>query len=414
MTDKNSTSKSVSRREVLAGAAGAAGALFASHAGGSAQESVRIPADPTKVPGERPRPVGQRSTFERPEKLLSNSAGGVSRTPLQDLDGIITPADLHFERHHAGIPQIDPSAYALVIHGMVDRPTVFSLGDLKRLPSRSRICFVECAGNGGGAYRQDPAPDRTPQEVDGLLSTSEWIGVDLAVLFREVGALPEATWFLAEGMDAAVMTRSIPVAKALDDAMIAYGQNGEAIRPEQGYPARLLVPGWEGNANVKWVRRIELADRPFMTREETARYSDPLKDGTARQFSFEMDAKSLVLSPCYPQRIAHGWHEITGVAWSGRGRIARVEVSTDGGETWNDATLDEPVLPKCTTRFRLPWAWDGDEAVIMSRAVDETGYIQPFAEQLWEARGISTHYHYNNIRAWTVQADGSVVFGVRP
>jgi len=344
--------------------------------------------------------------------LVSGSAGGVSRTPLQDLDGIITPSDLHFERHHAGIPQINPDTYSLLIHGMVERPTVFTLDDLKRFPSRTQLCFVECAGNGGVAYGQRLPTDRTPQQIDGLLSTSEWIGVPLATLFREVGAHEGATWFLAEGMDASVMTRSIPVEKAFDDAMIAYGQNGEAIRPEQGYPARLLLPGWEGNASVKWIRRLELSDRPFMTREETSKYSDPLKDETARIFSFEMDAKSLILDPSYPQRLpGPGVFEIRGAAWSGRGIISRVEVSVDGGRAWHDAELNAPILPKCTTRFRYVWNWAGEEAVLMSRATDETGYVQPPVQALWEARGVATHYHYNSIRAWTVQSDGSVVFG---
>jgi sulfane dehydrogenase subunit SoxC len=333
-------------------------------------------------------------------------------TPHQDLQGIITPADLHFERHHAGVPHIDAASYSLLIHGMVDRPMMFSLNDLRRFPSTSRLCFVECSGNGSGGYR-DFRRERSPQQVDGLMSNSEWIGVPLGTLLREVGIRDEAKWFLAEGGDAAVMTRSIPVEKAWDDALIAYGQNGEAIRPEQGYPARLLLPGWEGNACVKWLRRIEVSDRPFMTREETARYADPLKNGTARLFSLVMDAKSLITAPAYPVRLAErGWREITGVAWSGRGRVTRVDVSVDGGDNWEAARLHEPVLPKCFTRFSHPWNWMGDEAVLMSRAVDETGYVQPTVEQLREARGIGTHYHYNNIRAWKVQRDGTVVFGL--
>ena len=252
----------------------------------------------------------------------------------------------------------------------------------------------------------------TPQQVDGLLSTSEWTGVPLAVLFREVGVHENATWFLAEGMDASVMTRSIPTSKAWDDAMIAYGQNGEAIRPEQGYPARLMLPGWEGNACVKWIRRIELSDRPFMTRWETSKYSDPLADDTARMFSFEMDAKSLITYPAYPAVLnGTGWHEITGVAWSGRGSITRVEISTDGGREWNLAELQAPVLPKCTTRFRKLWNWDGEPTAIMSRAVDDTGYVQPSVQAMREARGIGTRYHYNSIRVWNVGPDGAVTFG---
>src|SRR5207245_1480197 len=202
-----------------------------------------------------------------------------------------------------------------------------------------------------------------PQLSDGLTSSSEWSGVPLALLFREVGVKPGAKWFLAEGEDAAVMSRSIPMEKAWDDALIAYGQNGEALRPEQGYPARLFLPGWEGNANVKWIRRIEIADRPFMTREETSKYTDPLGDGTARMFSFVMDAKSIITFPAYPV-ILHdrGWWEISGIAWSGRGRITRVDVSTDGGKQWEPAELQQPVLPKCHARFRYRGRWDGRDA----------------------------------------------------
>src|SRR6266851_693513 len=210
----------------------------------------------------------------------------------------------------------------------------------------------------------------SPQLIDGLTSTSEWSGVPLALLFREVGVKPGAKWFLAEGDDAAVMSRSIPIDKAWDDTLIAYGQNGEALRPEQGYPARLFLPGWEGNANVKWIRRIEIADRPFMTREETSKYTDPLGDGTARMFSFVMDAKSIITFPAYPV-ILHdrGWWEISGIAWSGRGRITRVDVSSDGGKQWEPAELQQPVLPKCHTRFRYLWNWDGRGTTLLSRAV---------------------------------------------
>jgi sulfane dehydrogenase subunit SoxC len=325
----------------------------------------------------------------------------------------MTPADLHFERHHAGIPAIDPEQYQLLIHGLVERPMVFTLADLKRLPAVSRLYMIECSGNGGTAYHPDePPPRRTPGQVDGLTSTSEWTGVALSTLFREVGVLPEATWFVAEGQDAAVMARSIPIEKAWDDALIAYGQNGEALRPPQGYPARLLLPGWEGNMQIKWLRRIELTDQPAMTREETSHYTDPLPDGTARQFSFVMDAKSIITSPAYPDVLTEpGWWEIRGLAWSGRGKIEQVEVSTDGGATWDVAELQDPVLPKCHTRFRHLWQWDGNPTILMSRATDETGYTQPTREVLRSVRGPGTSYHYNNIRIWNVGADGQVFFG---
>ena len=400
------TDAPISRRALLAGAAGALGSDALRRAG------LAQTPDPTKVPGQPTSALGQRSPFERPRRIASGSGQGISLTPLQDLCGIVTPPDLHFERHHAGIPTVDPHRYKLLIHGMVERPLVFDLPALRRFPAVSALHFLECSGNGFASYRRIQ-PDLSPQLVDGLTSTSEWTGVPLATLFREAGVKPGATWFLAEGEDAAVMTRSIPLEKAWDDALIAYGQNGDALRPEQGYPARLLLPGWEGNTNVKWIRRIELADQPFMTREETSKYTDPLGDGTARQFSFVMDAKSIITFPAYPVTLPDtGWWEISGIAWSGRGRITRVDVSLDGGRQWAPAELQPPVLPKCHTRFRYLWNWDGAEVILMSRAVDETGYAQPTLDELRQARGIGTYYHFNHIRAWKIRRDGSVVFGL--
>jgi len=389
----------LSRRDLLAGAAGVV-------AVGATAAAQSPPSDPSKVRGKPSRALGQRAAAEKPQRQVRGTAS--SGTPHQDLCGTITPADLHFERHHAGVPEIDPKSYSLLIHGMVERPMVFTLADLKRFPAVSRVHFLECSGNFGG---RAGSAELTPQQIAGLTSTSEWTGVALATLFREVGVRPQATWFLAEGQDAALLTRSIPVSKAYDDALIAYGQNGEAIRPEQGYPARLFLPGWEGNANVKWLRRIELSDRPFMTREETSKYTDPMADGTARIFSFLMDARSLITYPAYPVTLTRGWVEINGIAWTGSGKITRVDVSTDGGATWSPAKLQEPVLSKAHTRFRHLWNWTGGEAVIMSRAADETGYIQPTREQLIASRGVGTvGYHLNPITGWHVRADGSVVF----
>jgi sulfane dehydrogenase subunit SoxC len=397
---------SMSRRDLLAGAAAAGASLLPA-------TRPSTPEDPTRLQGRVPSDLGSRSPFEDPRRRVNEPVpSSQSETPLQDLTGIITPADLHYERHHAGVARLDPDKYALLIHGMVERPTVFTLADLKRFPARSRISFLECSGNGYRAYA-DIKAERTPQEIDGLTSTSEWTGVPLATLFNEVGLKPGATWFLAEANDAAVYARSIPVSKAWDDALIAYGQNGEAIRPEQGYPARLLVPGWEGSTNVKWLRRIEVADRPFMTREETSKYTDPLGNGTARQFSFVMDCKSIITFPAYPRVLPdRGFWEVTGIAWSGRGRVSSVDVSVDGGRTWRPAELQEPVLPKCHTRFRYAWSWDGKEALLMSRATDETGYVQPTLEELRAVRGPGTYYHSNHIRAWRVHRDGRVTFGL--
>ena len=381
----------------------------------TAQEAPAARAGATLVPGRLVSEVGRRAPGEQPRRLLRAEAlSSSSRTPLQDLHGIITPSDLHFERHHGGIPDIVAEEHELLIHGMVDRPMVFRMADLKRYPAVSRICFVECSGNGGGAYNRDRMPtELTPQALDGLLSTSEWVGVPVSTVLREVGVRRGASWILAEGGDSAIMSRSVPLDKIMDDALLAYAQNGEAIRPEQGYPVRLLLPGWEGNTQVKWLRRIEITDRPTMTRDETSKYTDPLGDGSARQFSFVMDAKSVITFPSYPYTLPdRGWWEIKGLAWTGRGRITRVEVSTDGGRSWADARMQPPVLPKCPVAFRHLWEWDGGETVILSRATDETGYVQPTVQQLWEARGERTSYHHNHQRAWKIAADGTVTFGL--
>lgn len=405
-SNKQGPGKGVSRRFLLGGMAATAAAVFLKQSTGQiiqaglSKDSLLL-QDPTKVLGPMPSVLGDRSPFEKPVRKPSDTS---SRTPLQDLYGTITPSDLHFERHHGGIPAVDPHKYELLIHGMVERPTVFTLSDLKRFPSFSRIFFLECSGNYRGGKE-----NLTPQDICGLTSQSEWTGVLLSTLFREVGLHPKATWFLAEGSDAAVMTRSIPLSKGLEDGMIAYAQNGEALRPAQGYPARLVLPGWEGNTNVKWIRRIEVSDQPFMTREETSKYTEPVKD-KVRQFSFVMDARSIITFPTYPTVVQKGWIEIRGLAWSGRGKIARVEISTDAGKNWFTAQLQSPVLDKAHTAFRYLWQWDGNDTEIMSRAVDETGYTQPSFTQLKEARGSNMGgYHLNPIVAWQVKSDGTVL-----
>ena len=408
----------ITRRELLAGAAGAlGGAVLVGMPGlADAQQGRRLaappppgPEDPTRLQGAPTSAVGARSRFYAPARTPTGDVTGSSLTPLQDLCGTITPADLHFERHHAGVPLLDPSRHSLLVHGLVERPLTFSVDDLKRFPQVTRVCFIECSGNGRGAFR-DPRPELTPQRIAGLTSNSEWTGVRVRTLLEEAGAKRAATWCLAEGADACLLARSIPIAKMMDDALVAWAQNGEPLRPGQGFPIRLLLPGWEGSANVKWLRRLELGSRPSMTRWETSKYTDPLADGTARQFSFEMDAKSIVTSPSHPMTIARGAQQVSGLAWSGRGKVARVEVSTDAGRTWRDAVLHEPVLDKAHVRFTHEWAWDGRETLLLSRATDDTGYVQPTRAELTRARGIGTDYHLNPVYGWRVRADGRVFF----
>ncbi len=404
--DQERATGKISRRTLLGGVIAAAvlpvQSLFADEIQPKTSVLPEITDDPTKIVGPGPSPLGKRSPFEQPIRKPSDIS---SRTPLQDMHSTITPADLHFERHHAGIPTIDPAKHELLIHGLVENPMKFTLADIKRFPSVTRTCFIECAGN----FRTGKA-EMTPQDILGLTSQSEWTGVMLSTLLKEVGISDKAKWFLAEGSDAAVMTRTIPIAKAWDDAMIVYAQNGEAIRPEQGYPIRLLLPGFEGNMNIKWLRRIELSEEPYMTREETSKYTYPVKD-KIRMFSFELDARSIITYPSYPHKVSKGWVEIRGIAWSGWGKVEKVEVSTDAGKTWQLANLQEPVLSKAHTYFRYLWDWRGEATEILSRVTDETGYLQPTLAQLVEARGVNLGgYHMNPITAWQIKNDGTVLF----
>ena len=375
-----------------------------------------VPVDASKVQGYplADESYGTRSQFETEVRKRFKTATAQSSwtmTPLGKSCGIITPSGLHFERSHGGTAVIDPATHSLYVHGMVREPKKFSMADIRRFPPMSRIMFLECSGNGLTEWSKPTMP--TVQFTHGLTSTSEWTGVPLATILNEAGLRPGAKWLLAEGGDAAAMTRSIPLAKALKDCFLAYGQNGEAIRPEQGYPVRLMVPGYEGNINIKWLRRIEVSDAPFMTREETSKYTDLLPSGKAVQFSLAMEAKSVITSPSGEMMLdGHGFHEITGLAWSGRGTIRRVDVSADGGRTWRQAALQGPVLPICHTRFRLPWNWDGQDAILQSRCVDDTGYVQPTLGQLIAVRGLNgplgSIYHLNAIQSWHVASDGKV------
>ncbi len=331
----------------------------------------------------------------------------VSFTPLADLEGIITPNGLHFERHHAGAPDISPAEHRLLIHGLVERPFVFTMEDLRRFPRHSRFHFLECAGN--GALERRRPQNNAVQFTHGMISCCQWTGVLLADVLRHCGLKKGAAWLLCEGADGSGYARSLPLARAMDDCLLAFAQNGEALRPEQGHPLRLLVPGCEGAASVKWLSRIEVGDAPWMTREETARYSDLGEDGLARLFTLDMEANSVITSPS-PERPlkARGARQLSGLAWSGRGRITAVDVSFDGGVSWRPAALEEPVLPKCLTRFRLPFEWNGEELLLQSRATDETGYTQPTWRQNLRARGAASIYHNNSITTWQVASSGEV------
>ena len=366
-----------------------------------------------KTPGLPMRGYGERSPHEADVQRLTNSQPGTtgsggSRTPLEALEGIITPSSLHFERHHSGVPEIDPGQHQVLVHGLVDRPLIFSMDALARYPMVSRIQFLECSGNSAGNNGTE-APQQTAGGIHGLVSCSDWTGVPLAIVLEEAGIKPEGKWLLAEGADAAAMSRSVPMAKALDDAILALYQNGERLRPEQGYPVRLFLPGYEGNTNVKWLRRIKVTAEPTMTKDETSKYTDIQPNGRALMFTFPMEVKSVITSPSGMQKMqGPGLYQISGVAWSGFGRIRRVEVSADGGKSWAQAALDGPVLPKALTRFRMAWRWDGGPSVLQSRPIDESGAVQPTRTALLAARGAPFRYHYNAIQSWSVAATGDV------
>jgi len=366
-------------------------------------------------PGAPMRAYGGPSVHERgvqrevmAEYPGAAAAAGVSFTPLHALRGRITPNGLHFERHHSGVPAIDPAVHRLLIHGAVERPLVFSIDDLLRYPQVSRVAFLECAGNSFWNAYDEPSPFNAGK-LHGLLSCSEWTGIPLGTLLDEAGVSPDSRWLIAEGADSGAMVRSIPLEKARDDAVLALYQNGERLRPEQGYPTRLLLPGWEGNMSVKWLRRLEVTKGPSHSRHETSKYADLLRDGTSIQFTFPMGVKSLIQAPSGGMRIREpGLFVVEGIAWSGAGRIRRVEVSADGGVSWAPAVLDDPVEPMALTRFRIPWRWEGGSHLLMSRAFDEAGAHQP-TRTAWRERYAPGHvYHYNAIQAWRVDTDGSV------
>ena len=359
-------------------------------------------------------PYGSPSKYESHvqrrtvEWLTPDRISSISFTPLADLKGIITPSGVMFERYHAGLPDIKPQEHHLMIHGMVERPIILSMDDLMRFPSVSKIHFVECPANGGMEWRG--AQMNRLQFSHGMIGCAEWTGVLLSTLLEEVGVKPEGKWVLAEGADGSHMSRSIPLEKALDDTLVVYAQNGEMLRPEQGYPVRLVNPGWEGNTSIKWLRRLEIGDQPWYHREETSKYTDLMPDGRSREFTFVQECNSVVTNPC-PEKpmMKPGKVWVEGLAWSGRGKIKHVDVSFDGGVTWREAKFTSEVFPRALTRFGLEWDWQGQPAMIQSRAIDDTGFVQPTYGQLRAARGENSIYHKNAIHTWKVNADGSVV-----
>jgi sulfane dehydrogenase subunit SoxC len=416
-------SKELGRRRFLKNGAALAGLAV----GGIRSASGETTA--ADKPESRPKDLheyGERSRFETavrtPSEAKPYSFYVKQRlTPLQDSVGIITPSALHFFNSHGyEPPDIEPRQHRLMIHGMVDRPTTLTVDELKRLPSVSRIHFVECAGNSSPSHLKEKTDRGTIQPLHGWTSCSEWTGVMLSLLLKEAGVQKGGSWIVAEGAEEGKHTKSIPIGKAMNDVIVAYGQNGEAVRPEQGYPLRLVVPGWEGINNVKWLRRIKVVDQPYMAKMESTGYPAlrPSLKGKALWFNFEMGVKSVITFPSDSHQLpGPGFHEISGLAWSGKGTIRKVEVSTDGGKTWKEAEIQLPVHRIAHTRFRLPWTWNGEETVLQSRATDDQGEVQPTLDEFAKLWGVGQDYwqtttnivnHFNPIQAWKIARDGSV------
>jgi sulfane dehydrogenase subunit SoxC len=403
---------SLSRRNLISATAGLAGTILA---GRAAAESL---AD---VP---PREVGaelgghsERSKYVRIARIPEAGPGRRnvdpgdainSKSPLDKLFGSITPSDLHYERSHSGVPDIDPAKHRLLVHGKVRKPLVFSVEDLKAMPSISRVVFIECTGNGWENWKKAD-PNLTVQNTHGLVSTNEWTGVPLKFLIDLVGKDRNSNWMLAEGGDAAGVDRSIPLTdEILEEAFVAYGQNGEPLRPAHGFPMRLIMPGLEGNLHIKWLRRLKFGDQPWMTRWETARYTQLRANGKATQFQLRMEANSVITSPSGMMVIKPGYQRITGLAWSGHGRIVKVEISTDGDKSWKEAQLNLPVLPKALTRFQMDWTWDGKPTKIVSRSTDDKGNVQPDRNSFIAAAGTNALFHYNAQQTWSLDEAGRV------
>ena len=408
--------------KALAMGAGVSGAVAASAASSDAvgigegdPAILKLPAHSTGL-GQAVAATGyggpskwEKNIQRRPSPGLTQvPQASVSFCPLQSLFGIITPSGLHFERHHQGWWDIDPSQHRLMLNGLVREPRVFTMDDLMRLPSVSRIHFIECGANSAMEWGNSAVP--SVQYTHGMISCAEFSGVKLSTLLDICGADTRAgNYLLAEGADGSSMTRTIPMANALDDVIVAWGMNGEMLRPEHGYPLRLVVPGVQGVSWVKYLRRIKVGDQPFFTKDEELHYIDLMPDGTYRQFTSVQECKSVITTPSGSQTLLdRGFYNITGLAWSGRGKIKRVDVSVDGGRNWRTARLEGPNLSKALTRFNIDWVWDGSPAILQSRAVDDTDYVQPKINQLRAVRGTKSIYHNNAIQSWRVAETGDV------
>jgi len=412
-TIKHRDADGLSRRALMGTASlGVAGAIV-----GTRAVAETLADAPAREPGADLGAFSERSKFVRISRIPEAGPGRRnvdpsdainSKSPLDKLLGTITPTDLHYERSHSGAPDLDPAKHRLLMHGMVRKPLVFSVDDLRAMPAVSRTVFLECTGNGWENWKK-AEPDLTVQNTHGLVSTNEWTGVPLKFLIKMIGIEDGSSWMLAEGGDAAGVARSIPLTdEIMNEAIVAYGQNGEPIRPAHGFPIRLIIPGMEGNLNIKWLRRLKFGDRPWMTRWETARYTQLLADGKARQFQLRIDTNSVITSPSGMMQIRPGHQRISGLAWSGHGKIAKVEVSVDGARTWMEADLTRPVLAKAQTRFQMDWDWDGRSTKIVSRSTDEKGNVQPDRASFIARVGTNALFHYNAQQTWSIEPSGRV------
>jgi len=411
--DSNNEEAPLSRRRFLASTtAGVASALVTTQATADTLADV-----PPRGVGAVLSGHGERSKFVH-LAMLPEAGPGMrnvdpskainSKTPLGKLVGTITPTDLHYERSHSGNPDLDPAKHRLLVHGMTRKQLVFTVDDLMRMPSITRTVFIECTGNGWENWKKAD-PNLTVQNMHGLVSTNEWTGVPLRFLIDLVGKNRRSTWMLAEGADAAGVDRSVPLTEEImDEAFIAYGQNGEPLRPAHGFPIRLITPGLEGNLHIKWLRRLKFGDQPWMTRWETDRYTQLLASGKAMQFQLRMETNSVITSPSGMMEIRPGYQRLTGLAWSGHGKISKVEISTDEGRTWKQAHLNHPVLPKAQTRFQMDWVWDGKPTKIISRSTDEKGNVQPDRKSFIAKMGTNALNHYHAQQTWSIGGDGRV------